>query len=73
MRLAIVRAARIDPERFRIVHYSVQRDHLHLIVEAADARALSRGVRGLAIRMTRYVNDLLARRGALWADHSSDR
>ncbi len=68
VRLAIVRAARREPERFRIVHYSVQRDHLHLIVEATDAHALSRGVRGLAIRTARYVNDLLGRRGALWAD-----
>jgi REP element-mobilizing transposase RayT len=68
VRLAIMRAARREPKRFRVVHYSVQRDHLHLIVEAADTRALSRGVRGLAIRMARYVNDLLGRRGALWAD-----
>ena len=28
---------------FRLVHYSVQRNHLHLIVEAKDRRALSRG------------------------------
>ena len=68
VRLAIMRAARREPERFRVVHYSVQRNHLHLIVEAADARALSRGVRGLAIRIARYVNDLLGRCGALWAD-----
>jgi putative transposase len=46
----------------------VQRDHLHFIVEAADKRALSSGVRGVAIRVARYVNDLLSRRGSLWAD-----
>lgn len=66
--LAVIRAARRAPERFRIVHYSVQRDHLHLIVEACDTRALSGGVRGIAIRIARYVNDLLGRRGPLWSD-----
>src|SRR4051812_18226291 len=68
VRLAISRAARRDPERFRVVHFSVQRDHVHLVVEAADARALSSGVRSIAIRIARYVNDLLLRRGRFWAD-----
>jgi REP element-mobilizing transposase RayT len=68
VRLALVRAARRDPEHFRVVHFSIQRDHVHLIVEAADERTLSSGVRGVAIRIARYVNDLLGRRGSLWAD-----
>ena len=68
VRLALLRAARRDPERFRVVHFSVQRDHLHLIVEAADKRALSSGVRSIAVRIARYVNDLLSRRGSFWAD-----
>jgi len=68
VRIAISRATRHAPERFRIVHFSVQSNHLHLIVEAAERRALTAGVHGLAIRITRYVNDLLMRRGSLWAD-----
>ena len=68
VRLALLRAARRDPARFRLLQFSVQRDHLHLVVEAQDKRALSRGLQGLAIRVARYVNDLLGRRGALWAD-----
>ncbi len=68
VRLALVRAARRAPAQFRIVHYSVQRDHLHLVVEAADKRSLSSGVRSVMIRIARYVNDLLARRGRFWAD-----
>ena len=68
VRLALARAARRDPARFRLVHFSVQHDHLHLIVEASDARALSSGIRSVAIRVARYVNDLLSRRGPLWAD-----
>jgi putative transposase len=68
VRLAIGRAARRDPETFRVLHFSVQRDHVHLVVEAKDARALSSGVRSIAIRIARYVNDLLLRRGSFWAD-----
>src|SRR5947208_9262370 len=53
---------------FRVVHFSVQDDHLHLIVEADDRAALARGVRGLAIRVARAVNRALGRRGAVCAD-----
>lgn len=53
---------------FRVVHYSVQLDHLHLIVEASNKSALSRGMRGLVIRLARRVNQLLMRKGSLWAD-----
>jgi REP element-mobilizing transposase RayT len=68
VRLALARATRRDPNRFRVVEFSVQSNHLHLIVEASDRRALSSGVRGLAVRIARYVNELLMRRGPFWAD-----
>ncbi len=35
----------------RIVHYSIQRDHLHLLMEARDGRALQRAAKGLSIRI----------------------
>jgi len=53
---------------FRILHFSVQRDHVHLIVEADDGRARSRGVQGLAIRLAKTVNRVLRRRGAVWSE-----
>ena len=53
---------------FSLVHFSVQRDHLHLIAEASDRPALSRGVQGLAIRVARAVNRQLERKGRLFAD-----
>ena len=53
---------------FSLVHFSVQRDHLHLIAEASDRRALSRGVQGLSIRVARAVNRQLERKGRLFAD-----
>ena len=57
-------------ERFgaRLVHFSVQRDHLHLIVEAADVRALMRAMRALAIRLAMRLNRWWRRRGRVFAD-----
>ena len=66
--IAIKSATQRDDERFRVVHFSVQWDHVHLIVEASDERALSAGVRSVSIRIARYVNALLSRRGRFWAD-----
>jgi hypothetical protein len=51
-----------------VLHFSIQHNHVHLIVEARDTRTLSSGVRSVAIRVARYVNDLLSRRGPLWSD-----
>ena len=65
LRRALARANRAR-EDFRILHFSLQADHLHLIVEADSQRALSRGMQGLAVRIARNVNRLLFRRGALW-------
>ena len=53
---------------FRLVHFSVQRDHLHLLAEASDRRALSRGLQGLAIRVAKSVNRRLGRHGSVFAD-----
>jgi REP element-mobilizing transposase RayT len=51
----------------------VQPDHVHLIVEAHDKEALSRGMRGLAIRVARRVNHAFDRRGSLWGDRWNGR
>src|SRR5262245_7332056 len=54
--------------RFRILHFSAQTDHLHLLLEADDATALPRGCQGLAIRVAKAVNRVLGRRGPVWGD-----
>jgi hypothetical protein len=54
---------------FRIVHFSVQGNHLHLVVEADDERALARGMQGLGVRIAKALNRLMARKGAVFADH----
>ncbi|HLV67695.1 MAG TPA: hypothetical protein VKY73_17870 [Polyangiaceae bacterium] len=46
----------------------MQAEHVHLLVEALDKRALSAGLRGLSIRIARAVNRLVFRRGQFWAD-----
>ena len=55
-------------QRFRVLHFSVQSDHVHLLVEAADPEGLSRGVSGLSIRLARAINRVLGRRGRVWGD-----
>jgi REP element-mobilizing transposase RayT len=53
---------------FRVVHYSIQPNHLHLIVEATSKIALARGMQGLASGLARRVNRKLHRRGSLFGD-----
>jgi REP element-mobilizing transposase RayT len=53
---------------FRLNQFSVQHNHLHLMVEAEDARALSRGIKGLEIRIARRLNRLMQRRGQVFPD-----
>ena len=60
--------AAAEREGFRIIHYSVQGDHLHLIVEADSSRALARGMQGLGVRLARAVNRRLERKGPVLAD-----
>lgn len=60
--------ARASHASFRIVHFSVQSTHVHLLVEAHDRPSLSRGMAGLSIRLARSVNRVLARRGRVWGD-----
>ena len=60
-------------ERIRIVHLSIQRTHVHMLVEAENGLALSRGMQGFTISASRHVNTALAigarrRRGAVFAD-----
>jgi REP element-mobilizing transposase RayT len=57
----------------RVTHYSVQRDHVHLMVEAQGTSALSRGMQGLAVRIARGVNRAMNRKGAVFADRFHDR
>src|SRR5258708_36052545 len=57
-----------ERDGFRLVHFSVQGNHLHLIVEARDAQRLSRGMQGLATWIARRLNQMIGRSGKVFAD-----
>lgn len=60
-------AARRRPDA-RVVHFSVQGNHVHLIVEAAGTRALANAVRALSIRLARGLNRMMGRSGPVFED-----
>jgi putative transposase len=51
---------------FRVLQFSVQSDHVHLIVEADSTLARSRGLQGLAVRGARAINTVAGRAGPVW-------
>jgi hypothetical protein len=55
-----------EREGFRLVHFSLQRDHLHLIVEADERAALTSGMKGLLVRLARAVNRRWQRTGRVF-------
>jgi REP element-mobilizing transposase RayT len=66
----ILRALVPAAERFgvRITHFSVQGNHLHVIVEAGEGAAFTRAMKGLAIRVAKGLNELMGTAGAVFAD-----
>jgi hypothetical protein len=52
---------------FRIVHLSIQGNHLHHLIEAADRRSLSRGMRSLSINLARAINQTHGSYGPVFA------
>jgi putative transposase len=62
-------------EDFRIVHLSIQRTHVHLLVEADDKKALARGMQGFQISAAKHLNAAISkakpgprRRGPVFPD-----
>ena len=53
---------------FRLTHYSIQSNHLHVVAEASDRRALSRGMQGLLVRVARRLNRLWGGKGPVFSD-----
>ena len=60
--------SRAQREGFRITTFSVQDDHLHLIVEASDRAVLVSGARGLQVRLARTINRMTGHRGRVMGD-----
>ena len=52
----------------QMVEFSVQGNHIHLVVEAEDRECLWRGLQGLNVRIARAVNRVLKRKGKVFGD-----
>jgi REP-associated tyrosine transposase len=61
-------AASCERSDFRLVHYSIQGNHAHLIVEADSEAALGRGMKALGARLARAVNWIFSRSGPVLTD-----
>jgi REP element-mobilizing transposase RayT len=56
---------------FQVVEFSIQDNHLHLIVEASGddpRRSLRAGVSGFMIAFAKRLNMMLGRKGKVWGD-----
>jgi len=60
--------ARASVDRFRVIHFSIQQDHGHFIVEGDEARRARGGMHGLAIRLALAANRVLGRKGQVVGD-----
>jgi REP element-mobilizing transposase RayT len=52
----------------RIVHFSVQSDHIHLLIETRDQIALGKAMKGFGVRLARRLNRTAGRSGRVVAD-----
>jgi REP-associated tyrosine transposase len=67
---AIELALRLGADRFdvRITSFSVQGNHMHLLVEAPSRLALARAVKGFSVRIARGLNKMMQRKGRVLGD-----
>jgi putative transposase len=59
--------ARASVDRFRVIHFSIQQDHGHFIVEGDEPRRARGGMHGLAIRLALAVNRAYSAAGGRWS------
>jgi REP element-mobilizing transposase RayT len=52
----------------RVIDWSIQGNHMHLVIEADDNAALSRGMQGLCVRIAHGLNRLAGRKGAVFTE-----
>ncbi len=48
---------------FRVVHYSIQRDHVHLLIEAQTNYSIACGMKSVGARIGKLANRLFQRKG----------
>ena len=66
----IARGLGVGADRFgvRVVQFSVQGNHVHLLVEAPDRDALAKAMKGLSVRFAKGLNRMMSRTGRVIAD-----
>ena len=52
----------------RLLKFSVQGNHIHLLVESGDRKSLGRAIKGLSVRLARGLNELMGQQGRVVAD-----
>lgn len=52
----------------RLTQFTIQPNHIHLILEAEDSHSLSRAMQGLCVLIARQLNRAFGRKGAVFAD-----
>jgi REP element-mobilizing transposase RayT len=78
IREALITLAKREGE-FRVVQFSLQRRHVHLLVEAHDRTALARGMQAFGISAAKHINALIVdadgqrRRGSVFPDRYHPR
>lgn len=67
---AVKAALLAGAERFgtRVIEFSVQPTHLHLILETPSNEALTSAMRGLSVRLARAINNVMERKGTVFPD-----
>ena len=73
IREALITVGKLE-DSFHVVQFSVQRSHIHMVVEATDRLALAKGMQTFGISAAKHINALLRddqgrrRRGAVFPD-----
>ncbi|MBL8897405.1 MAG: transposase [Planctomycetes bacterium] len=65
-------SASCDRHGMRIIQYSIQKDHLHLLVEADDRECVARGLNALRSPLARALKKLWGRRGKVFPERYHD-
>ena len=52
----------------RVVQFSIQSDHAHLLVEADSNEALAQGMKGLCVRISKALNGYFHRKGTVFRE-----
>src|SRR5262245_20693110 len=57
-----------DRFEFHLIEYSIQTNHIHMVVEAQDRVSLWRGMKGIQVRLARWLNKFWGRKGQVFRD-----